>query len=409
MKVTGSIRPMLPILIGASVMLTLSMGLRQSLGLFMQDVARDLTITVSDFAFAVAVQNLVWGLTQPVAGLIASRYGFRPVMVLGGIVYACGLAILATSESLIGVMAGAGLMIGFGMACASPSIALSVSARTVSPARRSMILGVVSAAGSLGALISAPIGQYLMEAFDWRTALVGFVAMAIIMLPAAWMAGRVDRLPPPPPAPDSADSLGARDAILMALRHGPFLVMTGAFFVCGMQLIFLVTHLPSYIALCGLDPMLSAKALGTIGGFNVIGSLFFGWAGGRWNKQVLLGLLYCARSAVIAWYFVTPPTPESTLLFAGLMGFLWLGVSPLIAGAVVEMFGLRWQPMLQGVTFFSHQIGSFLGAFGGGWVFVAYGSYDLALQIGVSIGMTAGIIQIAVALARTPPPKLRAA
>jgi predicted MFS family arabinose efflux permease len=172
-----------------------------------------------------------------------------------------------------------------------------------------------------------------------------------------------------------------------------------------MQLIFLTTHLPSYLALCGMDPMLSAQALGVIGGFNVLGSLFFGWAGGRWNKLLLLGGIYVLRSIGIAWYFMTAPTPGSTLLFAAIMGFLWLGVGPLVAGSISETFGVRWQAMLGGVAFMSHQVGSFVGAYGGGLIYDALGSYTLAWQVGVGVGLLAGVVQCAFALARPPEPR----
>ena len=171
-----------------------------------------------------------------------------------------------------------------------------------------------------------------------------------------------------------------------------------------MQLIFLATHLPSYLALCGMDPMLSAQALAVIAVFNVAGSLFFGWAGGRWSKQALLGGLYIARSLVLAIYFAQPPTPTGTLVFAAAMGFLWLGVGPLISGSVVEMFGLRWQAMIQGLAFMSHQLGSFLGAMGGGVLFDLMGSYDLAWKIGVGCGLVAGTLQIL--FAERPPRRL---
>jgi predicted MFS family arabinose efflux permease len=185
--------------------------------------------------------------------------------------------------------------------------------------------------------------------------------------------------------------------------------MTCAYFVCGMQLIFITTHLPSYLAICGMDPMLSAQTLGVIGGFNVLGSLFFGWAGGRWNKLALLGAIYITRSLVLAWYFMLPPSPSTTLLFGALMGFLWLGVGPLVAGAVAEMFGLQWQAMIQGLAFMSHQLGSFLGAYGGGLIYDALGSYTLAWRIGVALGLAAGFIQMAFALLRPTRPPLVAA
>jgi predicted MFS family arabinose efflux permease len=179
-------------------------------------------------------------------------------------------------------------------------------------------------------------------------------------------------------------------------------MMAASFFVCGLQLLFITTHLPSYLAICGLDPMLSVEALGIIAIANALGSVFFGWAGGHWPKLVLLGMIYIARSLVMGWYFIMPPTPISTLLFAGLMGFLWLGVLPLVAGAVVELFGLRWQAMISGLAFMSHQFGSFLGAFGGGVLFDSFGNYELAWRSAVAMGLTAGIIQIAFAIARPP-------
>ena len=193
-------------------------------------------------------------------------------------------------------------------------------------------------------------------------------------------------------------------AARQALRNLPFMVMAGAYFVCGMQLVFLTTHLPSYLAICGMDPMLGAQVLGMIGAFNVLGSLFFGWAGGRVSKQLLLGLIYTLRSLVLAGYFIAPPTPTSTLVFGALMGFLWLGVAPLVSGSVAEMFGLRWQAMIQGVAFFSHQMGSFLGAYGGGLLYDMLGNYELAWRFGVGLGLLAGLVQMGVALGRPGSP-----
>jgi predicted MFS family arabinose efflux permease len=175
-----------------------------------------------------------------------------------------------------------------------------------------------------------------------------------------------------------------------------------------MQLVFLTTHLPSYLSICGMDPMLSAQALGVIGGFNVLGSLFFGWAGGRWHKQVLLGGIYTVRSVALACYFTVPPTPASTLVFAAVMGFLWLGVAPLVSGWIADAFGLRWQPMLGGVAFVGHQLGSFLGAFGGGLIFDMAGSYDMAWKAGVALGLSAGLVQMLFAWrfdAKVPQPR----
>ncbi|AOZ03936.1 MFS transporter [Cupriavidus sp. USMAHM13] len=396
------LRPALPILLGVSVMLSLAMGLRQSLGIFMPPLTRDIGITVSDFTVAIAVQNLSWGLLQPLAGAWAGRLGFRRLMLGGSVLYLAGLVLLATAHGLVGVTLGAGVAIGAAMACTGSAISLAVAARPVPAALRSTVLGLVSGAGSLGALLAAPIGQLVTQAHGWRSGIGAFILLALLMLPAAWFAGRVDRLPLPASAGGGDQS--ARAALGTALRHAPFVVMALAYFVCGMQLVFLTTHLPTYLDACGMDPMLSAQALGMIGGFNVLGSLFFGWAGGRYNKLLLLGGIYTTRSLVLTWYFSSAPTPASTLAFAAIMGFLWLGVAPLVSGWIAETFGLRWQAMLGGVAFFSHQIGSFVGAFGGGLVYDALGSYTMAWRAGVVMGLSAGLAQIAFALATRPRP-----
>jgi predicted MFS family arabinose efflux permease len=404
------LRPTLPILIGASIMLTLSMGLRQSLGIFMQPLTHGIGISVSDFTLAIAVQNLVWGFLQPLAGALTVRFGFRAIMVTGAVFYIAGLVLMATAQGLVSVMIGGGLLIGLSLACTAAAIAMSVAARAVPETVRSTVLGLVSGAGSLGALLSAPLGQMLSAGYGWRVGLAGFVVLSVGMIPAAWFAGGVDAIPLPKPARDDAGSNSAGDAVRLAFGNASFVVMTCAYFVCGMQLVFLSTHLPSYLAICGMDPMLSAQTLGMIGGFNVIGSVFFGWAGQRWNKLALLGGIYVLRSLALAWYFTLPPTPATTLLFGAIMGFLWMGVGPLVAGAVAEMFGLKWQAMIQGFAFMSHQVGSFLGAFGGGLLYDSLGSYTMAWRIGVALGLAGGIVQIAFALIKpSAPPMLNAA
>jgi predicted MFS family arabinose efflux permease len=397
-----ALRPVYPILLGAALMLSLSLGIRQSLGLLAPQLTRDLAISMSDFTLAIAVQNLAWGLLQAVAGAMVVKYGHRPLLVGGAVLYVAGLALLTTAQGLFTVIIGAGICLGVAMSCTASALENSVASRAVPVHVRSIMLGVVTAVGSLGAMIAAPIGQGLAEAFGWRAGALGFLILGLGMIPAAWFASRVDKIPLPAAAGHEIGNASVRQALRAAANHLPFVVMTCAYFVCGMQLVFLTTHLPSYLALCGMDPMLGAQALGTIGAFNILGSLFFGWAGQRWNKLALLGGLYITRSIVLTFYFVAPPTPTTTLMFAAIMGFLWLGVSPLTAGAVAEMFGLRWQPMIQGIAFVSHQMGSTLGALGGGLIYDALGSYTLAWQIGVSLGLTAGVVQVAFALWRPP-------
>jgi predicted MFS family arabinose efflux permease len=378
------------------------MGIRQSFGLFMQPLTKDIALTVAEFTLAISIQNLVWGVLQPFAGALAVRVGFRPILLSGAVLYVIGLATLAGAQGMFGVVLGAGLLVGTSLACTASAMAMATASRAVPEAIRSTILGIITGVGSLGALVSAPLGQAVTAEFGWRSGVLALCALALGLLPAAWLAGRADRIAVPRASGAQIGDVTAVAAIRAALGRSSFLVMAGAYFVCGMQLLFITVHLPSYLTICGLDPMLSAKALGVIGVFNVFGSLFFGWAGGRRSKMALLGMIYISRSIVLGWYFMLPPTPAGTLVVAALMGFLWLGVGPLVAGSVAEMFGLRWQAMIQGLAFMSHQLGSFLGAFGGGLLFDALGSYDLAWRLGVGMGLTAGIVQVMFALLRPP-------
>jgi predicted MFS family arabinose efflux permease len=376
------------------------MGIRQTFGLFLQPVTRDIALSVSDFTLAFSIQNLSWGVFQPVVGALVVRLGFRPILLGGAVLYLVGLLTLAAAQGLVGILAGGGLLIGASLACTASAMAQATASRVVAAPMRSLVLGIITGAGTLGALVAAPLAQAMTIDHGWRAGMLALFAFALILLPATWFAGRVDRIPLPPPSGEQLADVTLTAAVRSAFAQLPFIVMTVAYFVCGMQLLFIATHLPSYLAICGMDPMLSAQALAVIAVFNVAGSLFFGWAGGHWPKLVLLGGIYVVRSLVLGWYFLTPPTPAGTLVFAAMMGFLWLGVGPLIAGSVIEMFGLRWQAMIQGLAFTSHQLGSFAGAFGGGVLFDTFGSYDLAWRLGVSMGLTAGIVQIAFAVAR---------
>jgi MFS family permease len=382
------------ILIGAGVLLSLGMGIRQSLGLFLTPVTRDLALTAADFTLAVAVQNIVWGLSQAPVGAIADRFGLRRTMMAGAAIYVVGLAVMAAARGAPALIISGGF-IGVALSCTASSLALTSVARAVSEERRSKVLGIVSAAGSLGTLLVPLTTQTLLAHQAWQIGALFFLILAAVMLPAAFLAGGADQLPRAGFAKTTM-----REMIGQAARHRPFLVMSGAYFVCGLNLVFLTTHLPTYLAICGQDPMLSAEALAVIGGMNCIGSLLAGWLGGRYPKHILLGLLYILRALVFTAYFVMPPTPASTLVFAAAMGMLWLSVAPLVSGLVAEMFGTRYMATLLGIAFVMHQVGSSLGAWGGGLIFDMTGSYDRAWQTGVLIGFGAGVVQI---LAGGPP------
>jgi predicted MFS family arabinose efflux permease len=387
---TPSARQARLILIGTSLLLTLGMGIRQSFGLFLTPVTHDLGVTAADFTLALAIQNMVWGLSQALVGALADRFGLRIMMMAGAAIYVVGLGIMAAAHGLPALIVSGGL-IGIALSCTATSLAMTACVRAVSPARRSAMLGIVSAAGALGTLVVPLATQALLAKQPWQIGIVGFALMALAMLPAAFFAGGADAIPG-----HSATATGSMRGVLgEAMRNRPFVVMSIAYFVCGLNLVFLTTHLPAYLAICGQDPMLSAEALAVIGGVSGIGSLLTGWLGGRYPKHILLGLLYILRSLMIALYFVLPPTPTSTLLFAAAMGLLWWpGLAPLIGGLVAEIFGTRYMATLLGVSFVVHQIGSSLGAWGGGVIFDLFGSYDHAWQIGTLIGFAAGVVQI---------------
>ena len=379
------------ILGGAAVMLSLAMGMRQSLGLFQPDMVRDLGITTADFSLAIAIQNIVWGLTQPFVGALVDKHGARPVAVAGVLIYAAGLLLSVQATSVLVLTLGMGVCIGLALSCTASNLAMSVTSRTVSPARRSMAMGAVSAAGSLGLMFISPMAQGLISGSGWQIAMYAFLAVAAVMLPAAFLAGGADQL-------EQAEQGGAPQSLAEAIReavgHSGFVVMAIAFFVCGLQLVFLTTHLPTYLALCGMDPGVGATALALIGLFNVFGSYAFGYLGGKYSRRVLLGGIYVVRSGIISLYFILPPSPTSTFIFAAAMGALWLGVVPLLNGLVIQLFGLRYVATLSGIAFFSHQVGSFIGAWGGGLIYNSLGSYEWAWKGAVIIGIMAGIFQM---------------
>jgi predicted MFS family arabinose efflux permease len=377
------------ILIGAALLLALAMGIRQSFGLFLEPVTRDLAVSVADFTLALAIQNIIWGLSQALVGATADRFGLRITMVAGAAIYVVGLGIMAAAQGVLALIISSGL-IGVALACTATSLAMSACVRAVSEKRRSTTLGLVSATGSLGTLVGPLATQALLVREPWQIAVLFFVCMAVAMLPAAYWAGGADRIPAP-----SKETASMREVLNQAMRNRPFLVMSGAYFVCGLNLMFLTTHLPAYLGICGQDPMLSAEALAVIGGFSAMGSLLTGWLGGRYPKHILLGLLYILRSIIFAAYFMLPPTPTSTLLFAAAMGMLWWpGLAPLIGGMVADIFGTRYMATLLGLSFVVHQLGSSLGTWGGGVLFDLSGSYDPAWQIGALIGFAAGVFQI---------------
>ncbi|SEP45751.1 Predicted arabinose efflux permease, MFS family [Rhodospirillales bacterium URHD0017] len=379
------------ILGGAALMMTLAMGIRQNLGLFQAPASKELGITISDFALAISVQQVAWGLSQPFAGIIADKHGTRGIALFGSLLFIAGVVLTATAQGALPIVLGAGVLIGVSLACTTSGITANIAARVVQPSRRTLAFGIVSAAGSVGTMGTAPIAAYMLNHDGWRAGLWAFAILAVAMLPAAWLGSRADKLPTGVATDHDLSLLGA---LHEARRHPGYVVMAVAFFVCGLQLVFLTTHLPTYLAQCGMDASYSALLLMLVGGFNIVSSWLFGWLGDKYPKRLLLGGIYLGRSVALALFFMFPPTPLSVILFGIVMGTLWLGVIPLVNGLVVQIFGLRYLSTLTGIAFLSHQAGSFLGAWGGGYLFDLMGSYDLAWKIGVFIGLVAGTMQL---------------
>ncbi len=377
------------ILVATAILLALGVGMRQTYGLFLTPVTQDLRITAADYTFALAVQNVVWGLSQALIGMAADRYGLRITMLAGAAIYVLGLGLMAAAQDTM-MLVVSGALVGIALSCTTTSLAMTACVRAVSPARRSTMLGLVSAAGSIGTVVIPLITQGVLAHQPWQVAVVALAVMALAMLPAAFFAGAADGMPLQGSATGSL-----RGVLGEAFKNRPFLVMSAAYLVCGLNLMFLTTHLPAYLSLCGQDPMLGAQALAVIGGASAVGSLLTGWLGDRYPKHILLGLLYILRSAMLAVYFVLPPTQLSTLLFAAAMGILWWpGLVPLIGAMIADIFGTRYIATLLGLSFIVHQVGSSLGVWGGGLILDLSGSYDYAWQIGTVIGLAAGLLQI---------------
>jgi len=368
------------ILGGAALMMTLAMGIRQNLGLFQAPASKELGIAISDFALAISVQQVAWGLSQPFAGIVADKHGTRGIALFGSVLFIAGVVLTATAQGALPIVLGAGVLIGVSLACTTSGITANIAARVVQPSRRTLAFGIVSAAGSVGTMVTAPIAAYMLNHDGWRAGLWAFAILAVAMLPAAWLGSRADKLPNSVATDRDLSLVGA---LHEARRHPGYVVMAVAFFVCGLQLVFLTTHLPTYLAQCGMDASYSALLLMLVGGFNILSSWLFGWLGDKYPKRLLLGGIYLARSVAVA-----------VVLFGATMGVLWLGVIPLVNGLVVQIFGLRYLSTLTGIAFLSHQAGSFLGAWGGGYLFDLMGSYDLAWKIGVFIGLIAGTMQL---------------
>jgi predicted MFS family arabinose efflux permease len=390
------------ILACGTVVLLLSFGIRTNFGLFQIPITGELGWGREAFATAIAIQMLLWGLAQPFAGAVADKYGAGRVVAVCGAMYALGVLVMARTSSPFDFTLGAGVLVGLGLTGTGFPIILAVIGRSVEARRRSLFLGLAAAGGSSGQVFMVPLGQAFLDAYGWMTALGLLAALSFTMVPlAAALAGR----------PHVEARREARQSFAEAIReaggHGGYWFLTAGFFVCGFHVMFIATHLPAFIVDQGAAAGLGAWALALIGLGNIVGSLISGFLGGRYSKRYLLSGVYLARAVVISIFVLAPMSDTSILVFSVAIGVLWLSTVPLTSGLVAQIFGVRYMATLFGFVFLSHQIGGFLGAWLGGYVFDATGSYDIVWWVAVALGVAAAFLHMPIN--ERPVPRLAAA
>lgn len=382
------------VILCAAFIVTLAMGVRQSFGLFLPQMSVDIGISRSDFGLAMALQNLLFGLVQPFVGALADKHGAGRVVLAGALLYALGLIGAAFASDAIGLHISFGLLIGMAQSATTFVVVLGAVGRVVPPEKRSGAFGIVTAGGSLGQFLVVPLASMLLRDIGYHETLwimAGLVALCGLL--AIGVAGRTDA------SAGVAQEVeqSARAALREAAVHRGYWLLNAGFFVCGFHIAFIATHLPAYLDDKGLGIEIGAQVLALVGLFNILGSYVFGRAGDVMRQKYVLSALYIARSAVIALFLFLPLTHVSALVFAGAMGFLWLGTVPLTSGIVGRIFGIRYLSMLYGIVFLSHQVGSFFGAWMAGLIFDATGSYDIAWGFAIALGIFAGLVHLPIA------------
>ncbi len=373
------------IMLGAAWILFLSLGIRHGFGLFLDPMSKTFGWGREVFAFALALQNLAWGIAQPFAGALADRFGARRTILVGGLLYSVGLVLMGYANSRLTLSISAGLLVGIGLSGTSFSVLLGVVGRAVPPEKRSMAMGIAAAAGSFGQFAMLPGSLRLLEWLGWSVALIVLGALAALMMPLAAMIK--DR---PQATPEPQQTLG--EALREACGHSGFWLLAFGFFVCGFQVVFIGVHLPSYLVDQQLPAVVGTTVLALVGLFNVFGTYGAGWLGGRYSKPRLLTGLYLLRALVIALFIVFPVTVWRAYAFGIAMGLLWLSTVPLTNGTVATLFGVRNLSMLGGIVFLLHQIGAFFGGWLGGYLFDRTGSYDLVWYICIALSFIAAAL-----------------
>lgn len=373
------------ILLSGALILALSLGIRHGFGLFLAPMSAEFGWGRETFAFAIALQNLIWGIAQPFTGAIADRFGAMRTVLVGGILYAVGLVLMGYSDSAFSLSMSAGLLIGIGLSGTSFSVILGAVGRAVPLERRSMAMGISAAAGSFGQFIMLPGTLGLIGWLGWSAALLALGLLVAFIVPlAALMRDK------PLPMQGHEQTLG--EALREAAGHSGFWLLSLGFFVCGFQVVFIGVHLPAYLVDRHLPATVGTTVLALVGLFNVFGTYLAGWLGGRMSKPRLLTGLYLLRAVVIVAFIWAPLSVWTAYAFGIAMGLLWLSTVPLTNGTVATLFGVRNLSMLGGITFLFHQIGAFLGGWLGGYVYDHTGNYDLVWQVSILLSLLAGLL-----------------
>jgi MFS family permease len=383
--------PPLPWLIIAAgcLVAALTFGPRSAMGFFQLPLLQETGWSRSDFGLAMAIQNLMWGLGQPFFGALADKKGTWRVLALSGLVYAAGLFMMASPESLWFLHVGGGLLVGLGIASGSFGIVLAAFARNVTPEQRSLAFGLGTAAGSAGMFVFAPFSQILIDQFGWSDSLLIMSAM-MLLIPVLAVPLRGNSSSGTQKQEDVDQSIA--QALREAFGHQSYLLLTAGFFVCGFQVAFITAHFPAYVGDLGIDARYAVMGIALIGFFNIIGSLASGVIGQKYSKPIFLALIYIGRSIAVTAFLLLPQTPMSVVIFSAVMGLLWLSTVPPTNALVAIMFGTRYLGMLGGIVFLSHQIGSFLGVWMGGYLYDVFGTYDPVWWLGVALGLFAAIV-----------------
>ena len=370
----------------------LGFGPRAALGLFLTPMSSAFSWSRDVFALALAIQVLVWGTAQPFVGAIADRFGSLPVLSAGAVLYCAGLTIMAYSTTPGMLDLSAGVMAGLGIAGTSFTIVIAAFSKLMPPHMRSLAFGAGTAAGSFGQFLFSPLAVGFIDWFGWQHALVAFGIITLTMIPLAV----VVRTPPMDMStkPGTASQQSLLQALAEAFGHRSYVLLVLGFFTCGFQLLFITVHLPAYLVDRGLSADAGAWAIGTIGLFNIIGSITAGWLGDRMPKRYLLSIIYLLRSLAVAVFISVPVSTASAIVFGGFMGLLWLSTVPPTSALVAIMFGTRWMATLFGFAFFSHQVGGFLGVWLGGILFASTGSYNVVWWLSVALGVISAAINL---------------